>query len=172
MWACPHCEKTFAHHSSRRRHVLAAHKKNNMSNIFDSDSQSSADEDPANDGGIESAEKDCDDAWKKIILEVFDQLEEKHRQLSKEELIKEEYIFDVTIPAVMRFVEAKLTEAECLRQSELYTALDEEKEKLMDGGMDEWEAKLMARSNRRYLVVRQIVKALNSQDEEEDNENE
>lgn len=163
MWDCPHCDKTFAHHSSRRRHVLAVHT--NMGKNFDSDNESNdADEDIENE---ELEDQACENAWNKLILDVLERLIEHEPGITRDRLLKDDLVFDVTIPAVMKVVKKKLEEAECLRTSELCTALEEEKEKLMDGGMDEWEASMMAQSNRRYLILQQIAKA-NLSDKEED----
>ena len=177
MWTCPHCDKKYLHHSSRRRHILTAHDNNmKRKNIFDTDSEESneSQDEKTTMGGSEepdtTTEEECEEAWRKIILEVAEQLREDDPGLSEEDQYDSKYILDVMIPAVMRAVEAKLEEADCIRDSETYTAVEEEKEKLMDNGMGEWEAKKMAQSNRRYLIGRQIDLALKKEDSEEEDE--
>ena len=170
MWACPHCNRKYLHHSSRRRHILSAHGSNmERKTIFDSDNEESneSEDEKTLEASAESdttEEEECEEAWRKIVLEVAEQLREDDPSLSEEDQNEANYILATLLPAVMKAVEAKLKDAECIRNSETYTAVEEEKEKLMDNGMDEWEAKIMARSNRRFLIGRQISLALKKED--------
>ena len=173
MWTCPHCDKKYLHHSSRRRHILTAHNNGmKRKSVFDSDSEESNESgnEKRMEGSQESdtIEEECEEAWRKVVQEVAEQLREDDPSLSEEDQGESKYILETMLPAIMKAVEAKLKEADCIRNSETYTAVEEEKEKLMDSGMDEWEAKKMAQSNRRFLIGRQIALALNKEGSEKE----
>ena len=168
MWACPHCEKAYTHQSSLHRHVLNVHG-----------SETKRKDAPVSNGKAEKKcktndadaiwRKKCQTAWNKVIIEAVHKLKEEddYSHLDNEDLCKKEHLEDLTIPAVMQMVESRLDEADCLRKSQVLSALEGEKKKLMESGMAEWEATLMARTNRKFLLAEQIASALKSEEEEE-----
>ena len=174
MLSCSDCEKKYSHESSLRRHVLKMHgggTKRKGPPV----SNGKGTKNLKNGGDDTAWRKKCQAAWNKVIREAVEELKETddNSHLSDEDLCKDEHLLNLTVPAVMRMVEAKLTEAECLRESEVGSALKAERKKLIEHGMAEWEAKLMAPSNRKYLLARHVSRALKSKedgDESEDGE--
>ena len=193
VFTCEYCGKAYNFYTSKWRHVKREHsdemsqqnddevsqatEEPEEKDIFGSEDEDSEEEDTPEvasgwEEGATTTEGEQDAAWKKVLDVVFKNLFQLHPELSEDELLAEPYFTTIVIPEVMKIAENSIRQMMALHDSEVYTAIDETKNRLVkDEEYKEWEANLAAWEKRKFLV-KQLIKEHMAQFEEEEEEEE